>query len=67
MGDFVGVSGELFKTQKGEISINVSTYKILAKSLRPLPEKWHGIQDQEIKYRLDSIVLGLKKYRHEYV
>lgn len=51
MGDFVGVEGEIFKTHKGEISILVSDYQLLAKALRPLPEKWHGLQDLEIRLR----------------
>jgi len=50
-GDFIGVEGEIFKTQKGEISILVKKYTLLGKSLRPMPEKWHGLQDQELKYR----------------
>ena len=49
--DFIGVEGEIFKTQKGEISILVKKYLLLSKALRPLPEKWHGLQDQEAKYR----------------
>ncbi len=50
-GDFIGAEGELFKTQKGEISILVKEYVMLGKALRPLPEKWHGLKDQELKYR----------------
>ncbi|OGY53986.1 MAG: lysine--tRNA ligase [Candidatus Buchananbacteria bacterium RIFCSPLOWO2_01_FULL_45_31] len=50
-GDFIGLEGERFKTQKGEISILVKKYTLLAKALRPLPEKFHGLQDQELKYR----------------
>lgn len=50
-GDFVGVEGEVFKTQKGEISILVKKYIMLGKALRPLPEKFHGLKDQETKYR----------------
>jgi len=50
-GDFIGVKGELFKTQKGEVSILVEEYVLLSKALRPLPEKWHGLKDQELKYR----------------
>ncbi|MFA6254524.1 MAG: lysine--tRNA ligase [Patescibacteria group bacterium] len=50
-GDFIGVSGEVFKTQKGEISILVKECVLLGKALRGLPEKWHGLQDQELKYR----------------
>jgi lysyl-tRNA synthetase class 2 len=51
MGDIVGVHGRLFKTMKGELSIRVSQIRLLAKSLRPLPDKFHGLADQEIKYR----------------
>lgn len=51
IGDFIGVDGEVFKTQKGEISVLVNKYYFLSKSLRPLPEKWHGLKDQEAKYR----------------
>lgn len=59
IGDFVGVEGSVFKTHKGEISIRVEKITLLAKSLRPLPEKFHGLTDQEIRYRqryLDLIV-----------
>ncbi|HSW36694.1 MAG TPA: lysine--tRNA ligase, partial [Candidatus Limnocylindrales bacterium] len=48
---FIGASGEVFRTQKGEITIAVKDYTILAKSLRPLPEKWHGLKDVELRYR----------------
>ncbi|MGZ8272002.1 MAG: lysine--tRNA ligase, partial [Methylophilus sp.] len=51
LGDIMGASGRLFKTKTGELSIHVSEIKLLTKSLRPLPEKFHGLQDQEIKYR----------------
>jgi lysyl-tRNA synthetase class 2 len=51
IGDIVGVSGVLFKTQTDELSIRVSDIKLLTKSLRPLPEKFHGLSDTEIKYR----------------
>jgi lysyl-tRNA synthetase class 2 len=47
MGDFIGLEGIIFTTHKGEISVLVKNYQILAKTLRPLPEKWHGIQDEE--------------------
>ncbi len=50
-GDFIGVSGELFKTHKGERTIKVKEYKLLAKALRGLPEKWHGLKDEETRYR----------------
>ncbi len=51
LGDIVGVKGEIFKTKTGELTINVSSIVLLSKSLRPLPEKFHGIADVEIKYR----------------
>lgn len=51
IGDFIGVKGELFKTKHGEITLLVGELFFLGKALRPLPEKWHGIQDQETKYR----------------
>jgi len=51
IGDFVGVTGGLFKTRSGEITVNVSTFTLLAKSLQPLPEKWHGLVDIEKRYR----------------
>jgi lysyl-tRNA synthetase class 2 len=59
IGDIVGASGELMKTKTGELSIAVRELRLLVKSLRPLPEKWHGIADQEIRLRqryLDLIV-----------
>jgi lysyl-tRNA synthetase class 2 len=51
IGDIVGVEGEVFKTKRGELSIEVKDFTILAKSLRPLPEKWHGLKDVETRYR----------------
>ncbi len=51
VGDFIGVAGERFATKKGEPSILVAKYELLAKSLLPLPEKWHGLEDKEIRYR----------------
>src|SRR6056297_364038 len=51
MGDFVQVSGNCFVTHKGEKSIMVSEWKLLAKAVRPLPEKWHGLKDEEEKLR----------------
>ena len=51
IGDVIGVEGELFKTKTGEISIRVAALKILSKSLRPMPEKWHGLKDVEARYR----------------
>jgi len=51
IGDFLGVEGETFVTKTGEPSIKAASLRILSKSLRPLPDKWHGVQDTEIKYR----------------
>jgi len=51
IGDIFGVTGELFKTKTGELTIKVKTLELLTKSLRPLPEKFHGLTDQEQKYR----------------
>jgi len=51
IGDFIEIKGTLFKTKKGEKTIEVEDYNILAKSLLPLPEKWHGLQDIEEKLR----------------
>lgn len=59
LGDILGVHGVVFKTKTGELSIKVTSIQLLTKSLRPLPDKWHGLQDQEIRYRqryLDLIV-----------
>lgn len=51
LGDFVGITGERFTTQKGEPTVNVKTWTMLSKGLRQLPEKWHGISDRETLYR----------------
>ncbi len=51
LGDIVAAEGHLFKTRTGELSIHVAGIRLLTKSLRPLPDKFHGMQDQELKYR----------------
>lgn len=51
LGDIVGVSGFVFKTRRGEISVHANSIKLLSKSLLPLPEKWHGLKDKEERYR----------------
>ncbi len=51
IGDIVGAEGHMFTTRTGEISVHVARFTILAKSLRPLPEKWHGLKDVELRYR----------------
>ena len=59
IGDIVGVEGEVFRTRRGEVSIHASAFQILSKSLLPLPEKFHGLKDTDLRYRqryLDLIV-----------
>ena len=51
IGDFIGVNGELVRTQTGELTVQVETFELLSKALRPLPEKFHGLTDIEAKYR----------------
>jgi lysyl-tRNA synthetase, class II len=51
VGDIVAVEGSLFRTRTGELSVLARSFRILTKSLRPLPEKWHGLADTEIRYR----------------
>jgi len=59
IGDIIGVEGKLFRTKTGELTISVERFKLLTKALRPLPEKYHGLKDIELRYRqryLDLIV-----------
>jgi lysyl-tRNA synthetase class 2 len=51
IGDICGATGQLFRTKTGELSVRVERLKLLTKALRPLPEKWHGLSDQESRYR----------------
>ena len=51
IGDWIGVEGSVFVTRTGELSIGVKSYELLSKSLRILPEKWHGLKDKELRYR----------------
>jgi lysyl-tRNA synthetase class 2 len=51
IADFISVTGELFKTHTGELTVKVEEFVILSKALRPLPEKWHGLKDIEVRYR----------------
>ncbi len=51
LGDFVGVTGDLFRTRTGELTVAVKSLTFLTKALRPLPEKWHGLRDVETRYR----------------
>ncbi|MFQ5329647.1 MAG: lysine--tRNA ligase, partial [Thermodesulfobacteriota bacterium] len=59
VGDIVGVSGRLFRTRTDELTVEAAAFRLLSKSLRPLPEKWHGLKDVETRYRqryLDMIM-----------
>ena len=57
IGDIIGVTGMVFKTRTGEVSIHATSVTLLSKSLRPLPEKFHGLKDQELRYRQRSVDL----------
>lgn len=61
IGDFIEIRGTLFKTKKGEKTLETADYKILAKSLLPLPEKWHGLKDVEERYRKRCLDLIFNK------
>jgi len=50
-GDLIGATGPIFRTRRGEVTVEIHSFQLLAKSLRPLPEKWHGLKDVEIRYR----------------
>ena len=60
-GDIIGVEGHAFKTRRGEITIDVSSFTQLAKSLRPLPEKFHGLRDVESRYRMRYVDLAVNE------
>ena len=51
IGDIAGITGKIFRTRRGEISVEVQAIKVLSKSLRPLPAKWHGLKDVDLRYR----------------
>ncbi|MGL6222028.1 MAG: OB-fold nucleic acid binding domain-containing protein, partial [Steroidobacteraceae bacterium] len=57
VGDIVGAEGTLFKTRTGELSVKVEKLRLLVKSLRPLPDKWHGLADVEQRYRQRYVAL----------
>lgn len=59
IGDIIGVEGKVFKTRRGEVTVEINSLTLLTKSLQPLPEKWHGLKDVDLRYRqryLDLIV-----------
>ncbi len=51
LGDIIGLTGKVFKTHRGQISVQVEEFKLLSKALRPLPDKWHGLKDTDLRYR----------------
>ncbi len=51
IGDFIGLEGKIFRTKTGELTLQIQNFQLLVKSLQPLPEKWHGLTDIEIRYR----------------
>lgn len=65
IGDIIGVKGELFKTKTGELTIRVDKIRLLTKALRPLPEKFHGLSDQEMKYRQRYVDLIMNETTRE--
>lgn len=74
LGDFVGIRGELFLTHKGELTVFVSEFQFLGKALRPLPEKFHGLADSEIKYRerhldliTDASTMNRFRFRSDFI
>ena len=60
-GDWVGVEGTVMTTRRGELSVKVSSFALLAKSLRPLPEKWHGLADTDTRYRQRELDLVMNE------
>ncbi len=65
VGDLIGAEGQLFKTRTGELSIRVDDLRLLTKSLRPLPEKYHGLTDQEQRYRMRYLDLIMNQDSRE--
>ncbi len=51
VGDIIGIKGVIFRSQKGELTVRIASYQLLTKALHPLPEKYHGLQDKELRYR----------------
>ncbi|MCG7921943.1 MAG: lysine--tRNA ligase [Candidatus Thiodiazotropha lotti] len=65
IGDIIGAEGVLFKTKTGELSVKVDSLKLLTKALRPLPEKFHGLSDQELRYRQRYVDLIMNEASRE--
>lgn len=60
LGDWVSITGTVFKTRTGEISIHIKDFELISKSLKPLPEKWHGLKDPDLRYRQRELDLITK-------
>ena len=68
IGDIIGVEGNVFKTKKGELTLYVTSFIPLSKCLKPLPEKWHGLKDTEIRYRKRYLDLVINpEVRHTFI
>src|SRR5699024_2770747 len=68
IGDIVGVTGEVFKTNVGELSIHAKEFTLLSKALRPLPDKYHGLQDIELRYRKRYLdLITNEESRHTFI
>ena len=67
LGDFLGASGSLLRTKSGEVSVEANALVVLAKAMRPLPEKWHGLQDQETRYRQRYLDLVANRQVHDVI
>ncbi|MDR2193517.1 MAG: lysine--tRNA ligase [Treponema sp.] len=65
IGDFVGIQGAVFRTKRGEISVHAASVTLLAKGLEPLPEKYHGLQDTEMRYRRRYLDLIMNRHSFE--
>jgi lysyl-tRNA synthetase class 2 len=65
LGDWLGIGGEVMRTKRGELSVRVEELTLLAKALRPLPEKWHGLQDVETRYRQRYLDLAVNEEARE--
>jgi lysyl-tRNA synthetase class 2 len=65
IGDIIAIKGHVFKTNKGELSIHATEARVLAKSLRPLPDKFHGVSDQELRYRQRYVDLIMTEQTRE--
>ena len=61
IGDIIGIQGFVFRTKRGELSVHIEKLNLLTKSLRPLPDKWHGLKDPELRYRQRYVDLIMNK------